>query len=149
MINTELKAIKSLYSTIPVKENLITEGEFYKVIESDNDSFTVFDDTNHSRTFFKVELSELFVCFTEDLEGFVRFLETALVINKAMPIRVYDYQIKQYKSFTMEYMYSLWYSDNKQFVSLTIKGSKYYATDTCGQVLGALKARFGLGEKNE
>lgn len=149
MINTELKAIKSLYRTIPVKETLVTEGKFYKVVESDNDSFTVFDDTNHNRTFFKVELSELFVNFTEDLEGFARFLETAIVLNKNMPIRVYDYQIKQYKSFTMSYIENSQYSDGKQFDSLTIKCEKYNASTRCADLLSMLKVRFGLGEKND
>ena len=143
-LNDTLKAINRLYSSFPVKENLITEGKYYVVIEMDADTFTVFDDTNHSRTFFNIEYNEMFVNFTDDLLDFIKFLKVSIKLNKNMTLRVYDYKIKQYKSFTMKSIENLQYPNGKQFTSLIIKGENYKASLSCTHVLDMLKARFGL-----
>lgn len=138
----KLKAIKNLYSSFPVKENLVTEGKYYVVISVDEDSFSIFDDTNHTRKFFKVEFNELFVNFSYDLESLFRQLEVCVKLNKDIPIRVYDYIIKRYKSFKRHYISTPDSFENQQFVGVSFDGEYYDAKLTAQELLDNLKTKY-------
>ena len=141
-LNDKLKAINSLYSSFPVKENLITEGKYYVVIEMDADTFTVFDDTNHSRTFFNIEYNEMFVNFTDDLESLLRQLEVCVKLNKDIPIRVYDYIINRYKSFKRHYIDTPESFNTKQLVGVSFDGVYYEVSLTAKEMLELLKEKY-------
>lgn len=138
----KLKAIKSLYNSFPVKENLITEGKYYTVLEIDSESFSVFDDTNHTRTFFNVEFGELFVNFSDDLESLFRQLEVCVKLNKDITIRTYDYIIKRYKSFKRHYINTPDSFENQQFVGVSFDGEYYDAKLTAQELLDKLKTKY-------
>ena len=138
----KIKAIKSLYNSFPVKENLITEGKYYIVTEVNNDSFSVFDDTNHHRTFFNVEFGELFVNFSDDLESLFRQLEICIKLNKDITIRTYDYIIKRYKSFKRHYINTPDSFEKQQFVGVSFDGEYYDAKLTAQELLDKLKTKY-------
>lgn len=141
-LNDKLVAKKSLYSAFPVKENLITEGEQYVVEGITNETFTVFDDTNHIRTFYNIEFNEMFVNFTDDLESLKRQLEVCVKLNKDIPIRVYDYVIKMYKSFKMHYITTPDSYNTKQFVGVSFDGEYYDAKLTAKEMLEVLNDKY-------
>ena len=141
-LGDKLKALKSLYSVIPVKENLITEGNYYIVVEMYDDYFTVFDDTNHSRSFYNIEYNDMFVNFTEDLESLLRQLEVCVKLNKDIPIRVYDYIINRYKSFKRHYIDTPESFNTKQLVGVSFDGVYYKVSLTAKEMLELLKEKY-------
>lgn len=141
-LNDKLKAINSLYSSFPVKENLITEGNYYVVVEVYDDYFTIFDDTNHSRSFYDIEYLDMFVNFTEDLESLKRQLEVCVKLNKDIPIRVYDYIIKRYKSFKRHYISTPESFNTKQLVGVSFDGEYYNVNLTAKEMLELLKEKY-------
>lgn len=143
-LNDKLLAKKSLYSAFPIKENLITEGEYYFIVEVSNETFTIFDDTNHSRTFYNIEFNEMFVNFTEDLESLRRQLQVCVQLNKGIPVKVYDYIIKRYKSFKMHYISTPDSFSTKQFVGVSFDGEYYCANLTAKEMLEVLNDKYWL-----
>lgn len=142
----KLKATKNLYSSFPVKENLITDGKLYTVFRCNKDTFSVFDDTYHTRSFFSVEFNELFINFTDDIESFMRQLVACNKLNKNMEIKNYDYIIKRYKSFTMNYIDTPISFREKQFDSLTIEDRTYKASITVAELLIELGNDYGTAK---
>lgn len=138
----KLKATKNLYNSFPVKENLITEGKYYTVIQMSSDSFSVFDDTNHTRAFFNAEFGELFVNFSDDLEGLFRQLEVCVKLNKDITIRTYDYILKRYKSFNRHYINTPDSFEKQQFIGVSFDGEYYDAKLTVQELLDKLKTKY-------
>lgn len=141
-LGDKLKAVKNLYSTFPVKENLLTSKKYYVIDNIDTDTFTIIDDTNHSRVFFKVEFNELFVNLTEDIESFIRHLEVSLKLNSDMSIKVYDYIIKNYKSFEMHYITTPDSFSTKQLVGISFDNAYYDIKIKVSEILQKLKDKY-------
>lgn len=139
-----IKAIKNLYNAFPIKESLITSGKYYNVESIGTDTFIVIDDMNQSRTFFKVEFNELFVNFSTDIEQFIRQLDSCVKLNKSLPIKNYDYIIKNYKSFTMDYINTPISFNSKQFNSLTIGDTEYSCDVTTEFLLIELSNKYAI-----
>lgn len=145
-VNDKIKAIKSLYNAFPVKETIFTEGVLYTIVEITEDEFVVFDDNNHYREIWNVEFNELFVNFTDDFTSLLRQLDVCTKLNKNIPIRVYDYILKQYKSFTLIYRDFEDKTRDKQLESLIINNKAYSTSLTAEELLAQLKEDYDIKE---
>lgn len=143
-VNDKIQARKSMYVTFPVRDTIITEGELYEVLEIADNKFLIFDDNNHYREFWDVEFNELFINFTDDFNSLIRQLNVCVKLNKNIPIKIYDYILKQYKSFTLEYKHFEGRSVDKQVVGLTINNKTYDASLTAEQLLAQLKENYEI-----
>lgn len=135
----EIQSKVTMYSSFPIKETMLTEGKTYSVIYVDGGKFALFDDNNHHIEFWDVEFDEYFTSVTEDFNNLIKHLEISCKLNKNIPIKMYDYVFKNYKSFNMIYTKLENRSVEKSFDSIIIKDTAYSTKLTSEELLAKLK----------